>query len=166
MPFEITELRSPTHYIKCKKTQTKATVKYSNSKTGESFDSDFILMIGVASPHQPRMWIEKNEKNHSASMYFSHSIYVTRRLCFYPGLFDITLPANFKKEIIILIDRSHSMSTNLPSVQLVVQELLGALNSQNTFNIMYFGSNVQSLFVQSKPGDSLEKKSMLGVKST
>lgn len=164
MPFEITELSSPTHYIKSKKAQTKATVKYSNSKTSEAFDSDFILMIGVANPHQPRMWIEKNEKNHSASMYFSYPTYVTCRLCFYPGLFDITLPANYKKEIIILIDRSHSMYTSFPSVQLVVQELLGALNSRNTFNIISFGSSMQSLFVQSKPGDSLEKKSELGVK--
>lgn len=66
MPYDIDKLESPTHKINTKKTHSKATVQLS-TKT-DRLEQNFVLLVGLAEAHAPRMWVEVDEAGHHASM--------------------------------------------------------------------------------------------------
>lgn len=82
MPYLITEIVSPSHKIHIKQTDTKATVELAENSRGNN--SNFVLLIGLDDQEQQnddgeksqenitsgtaRMWVEKDEKGHYATM--------------------------------------------------------------------------------------------------
>ena len=100
MPYKINSIISPSHLLRAKTTQTKASVTLRHNNTNNNtdnttdntknntdiitnnnnttsavcgLDKDFVLLVSLEEVHRPRMWVEK-DNNHQAAM-----------LAFYPN---------------------------------------------------------------------------------
>lgn len=136
MPFKIRELRSPTHELMIKKTDTKAVVKL---ETGVGLNEGFQLLIGLAEIHVPRMWTEENpnEPQDQACM-----------LTFFPEFDDCT---DQEVEVIILLDSSNSMASSCQNLKKAALLSLLLLPENCRFNVISFGSNYHQLFPKCQP---------------
>lgn len=56
MPYKITSLEVPSHAIKVKQTETKASVELDSPVGFQGLKNDFVLLIGLEELHRPRMW--------------------------------------------------------------------------------------------------------------
>ena len=78
MPYKIESIRSPSHPLLIKKTETKATVclnKKNEEKTCKGLEENFVMLITLSDVNRPRMWVEKSSSDgHQAAM-----------LAFYPN---------------------------------------------------------------------------------
>lgn len=63
----IHSIRSTTHRILTKRTDTMATVSLAPGQIGMGSEG-FRLLLGLAEIHRPRMWVEENEAGHHACM--------------------------------------------------------------------------------------------------
>ncbi|KAK3773376.1 hypothetical protein RRG08_023253 [Elysia crispata] len=129
MPFDIRTLHCPTHKVKIKQTASKAFVQLAGQ---QEFGSGFLLLIGLAEIHVPRMWVEQHpaKTDHQACM-----------LTFYP---EFELEALLDGEIIIILDMSNSMKgTQILKLALLV---LKSIPNGFKFNIIRFGSDFEELF--------------------
>uniref|UniRef100_A0A8B8EL51 Poly [ADP-ribose] polymerase n=1 Tax=Crassostrea virginica TaxID=6565 RepID=A0A8B8EL51_CRAVI len=131
MPFEIRALKSSTHKLKYKKTDTKAVVEIPKKST---FTEGFQLLIVLAEIHVPRMWVERHpEKDTLACM-----------LAFYP---EFEAAIDLSPEVIFLVDLSNSMKgDSFYDSRKVLLLALGSLPEKSTFNIVLFGSSFKELF--------------------
>ncbi|RUS77622.1 hypothetical protein EGW08_014622, partial [Elysia chlorotica] len=129
MPFDIRTLHCPTHKVKVKQTASKAFVELAGR---QKFGSGFLLLIGLAEIHVPRMWVEQHptKAHHRACM-----------LTFYP---EFELEALLGGEITLMLDMSNSMKETqiLKLASLVLQSIPEGFK----FNIVRFGSEFEELF--------------------
>ncbi|GFR66346.1 poly [ADP-ribose] polymerase [Elysia marginata] len=133
MPFDIRTLHCPTHKVKVKQTASKAYVELAGH---QEFGSGFLLLIGLAEIHVPRMWVEQHpsKSDHQACM-----------LTFYP---EFELEEVMEGEIIILLDMSNSMKgTQILKLALLV---LQNIPQGFKFNVIRFGSDYEELFPSPK----------------
>ncbi|XP_066269374.1 protein mono-ADP-ribosyltransferase PARP4-like [Branchiostoma lanceolatum] len=136
MPFDIRDIQSPSHKIRVKRTASKAVVELEkNCMLGDGF----LLQVGLAEIHVPRMWAERHpDKDSQACM-----------LTFYPEF-----QAEFVKghEVILLLDGSNSMrGSPLEAAKKVALLCLNHLPKECSFNVVAFGTGYEELFAVSQP---------------
>eukprot|EP00062_Callorhinchus_milii_P019744 gi/632974631/ref/XP_007903786.1/ PREDICTED: LOW QUALITY PROTEIN: poly [ADP-ribose] polymerase 4 [Callorhinchus milii] len=139
MPYEIKEIKSPTHKIKIKRTDCWAVV---SMEQDTSLATGFQLLILLAEIHVPRMWVENNpEKDSQACM-----------LAFYPE-FDVGTLSDF--EAIICLDCSCSMQgLAFQQAKKIALLILQHLPTSCTFNVITFGTGYKELFPCSQQRNS------------
>ncbi|XP_065065834.1 protein mono-ADP-ribosyltransferase PARP4-like isoform X2 [Rhopilema esculentum] len=137
MPFKIKELKSPTHLLKVKRTDTKAVVGLQSDTHG--LGTGFQLFVSLAEIHVPRMWSEQDpeDSDDQACM-----------LTFFPE-FDDTVEKEM--EVVFVIDASNSMKDCFNDVKKAVILALLRLPEKCSFNIIGFGTNYDQLFPKCQP---------------
>ena len=136
MPFKIKELKSPTHPLKVKKTDTKAVI---GLQPDVGLRDGFQLLISLAEIHVPRMWIEQNpnDSEDQACM-----------LTFFPEFEDSS--AN-EAEVIVLLDSSNSMQSACENMKKAAILTILKLPENCRFNVISFGTNYAQLFPKCQP---------------
>lgn len=98
----------------------------------------YSLTLLIIELNEPRLWLEKNEQGSTAA-YLSLS-----------PVFD--LPPSTDKEVILMIDRSESMRSEIAILKQALHQCLTELAKKRTqhvtFNIVAFGSVYHHLFAQ------------------
>ncbi|VDI55612.1 poly [ADP-ribose] polymerase [Mytilus galloprovincialis] len=144
MPFDIRNVKSPTHRIKVKITATKAVVELPKNS---QLDDGFQLLVTMAEIHVPRMWVENHpNKDSQACM-----------LTFYPE-FDADFDP--QQEVIYLLDMSNSMKGQSGrDAKKVFLLSLTKLPDKSSFNVITFGTTFKELFPspQLKTKDAVQK---------
>ena len=136
MPFRIKEMKSPTHLLKVKKTDTKAVIGLtSDVGLGDGFQ----LLIALAEIHVPRMWTEQNpsDSEDQACM-----------LTFFPEFEDST---DNEAEFVLVIDCSNSMAQSCSKMKKAALLTILRLPENCRFNVIAFGSNYTQLFPKCQP---------------
>jgi poly [ADP-ribose] polymerase 2/3/4 len=133
MPSNIVRLGSPSHAVRFKRSATTATVQLVDAELG---GADFVLRIGVAAPHEPRMWVEVDEHNHMAAM-----------LAFCPQ-FD-SAGDDGDNELLLLLDCSGSMRDGaaLDDMKRAARAVIERVGARVRLNVVAFGSTSESLLV-------------------
>ncbi|CAC5400316.1 PARP2_3_4 [Mytilus coruscus] len=131
MPFDIRNVKSPTHRIKVKTTATKAVVELPKNC---QLDDGFQLLVTMAEIHVPRMWVENHpNKDSQACM-----------LTFYPE-FDADFDP--QQEVVYLLDMSNSMKGQAGrDAKKVFLLSLTKLPDKSSFNVISFGTTFKELF--------------------
>ncbi|XP_063447772.1 uncharacterized protein LOC134727324 [Mytilus trossulus] len=144
MPFDIRNVKSPTHRIKVKTTATKAVVELPKNS---QLDDGFQLLVTMAEIHVPRMWVENHpNKDSQACM-----------LTFYPE-FDADFDP--QQEVVYLLDMSNSMKGQAGrDAKKVFLLSLTKLPDKSSFNVITFGTTFKELFpsLQLKTKDAVQK---------
>ncbi|XP_052074990.1 uncharacterized protein LOC127712542 isoform X2 [Mytilus californianus] len=144
MPFDIRNVKSPTHRIKVKTTATKAVVELPKNN---QLDDGFQLLVTMAEIHVPRMWVENHpNKDSQACM-----------LTFYPE-FDADFDP--QQEVVYLLDMSNSMKGQAGrDAKKVFLLSLTKLPDKSSFNVISFGTTFKELFPspQLKTKDAVQK---------
>ncbi|CAH1248284.1 PARP4 [Branchiostoma lanceolatum] len=136
MPFDIRDIQSPSHKIRVKRTASKAVVELEkNCMLGDGF----LLQVGLAEIHVPRMWVERHpDKDSQACM-----------LTFYPEFQAEVVKGH---EVILLLDGSNSMrGSPLEAAKKVALLCLNHLPKECSFNVVAFGTGYEELFAVSQP---------------
>ena len=134
MPSTIRSVESPSHPISFEPDGPKGTVKLGERMT--ALDRDFVLLVGLAEPHEPRVWIEEDEQGCAAMVAFQPQFDAKEAPC----------------EIIFVVDRSGSMGgTSIAEARNALQLCLRSLTEGTHFNIVGFGSSFELLFPESRP---------------
>ncbi|XP_078664712.1 uncharacterized protein LOC144907477 isoform X2 [Branchiostoma floridae x Branchiostoma belcheri] len=136
MPFDIRTIQSPSHKIRVKRTASKAVVELEkNCMLGDGF----LLHVGLAEIHVPRMWVERHpDKDSQACM-----------LTFYPEFQAEVMQGH---EVILLLDASNSMrGSPLEAAKKVALLCLSHLPKECSFNVVAFGTGYEELFAVSQP---------------
>lgn len=149
MPFDIQKINCSENIYEynIKQTRTKASLSIqSNNNNNISLNNDIDIMILVENTNEPRLYIEKDENGHFASM-----------LSISP-FFDWNPPVEC--EFLFLIDRSASMKNNFSSLLFILEIIKNQLKNlllnpilKNTimkFNIIGFGGSFEWLFINSQ----------------
>ncbi|XP_078585828.1 protein mono-ADP-ribosyltransferase PARP4-like [Branchiostoma floridae x Branchiostoma japonicum] len=135
MPFDIRTIQSPSHKIRVKRTASKAVVELEkNCMLG----AGFLLQVGLAEIHVPRMWAERHpDKDSQACM-----------LTFYPEFQAEVMQGH---EVILLLDGSNSMrGSALEAAKKVALLCLCHLPKECSFNVVAFGTGYEELFAVSQ----------------
>ena len=136
MPFKIRELKSPSHSLKVKKTDTKAVIGLQpDVGLGEGFQ----LLISLAEIHVPRMWVEQSpdDSEDQACM-----------LTFFPEFED---SSDSETDIILLIDSSNSTKSICENMKKAALLAISRLPENCRFNVICFGTNYSQLFPKCQP---------------
>jgi hypothetical protein len=135
MPSAIRAVASPSHPIALAMEGARVTVELGEGVS--ALDRDFVLLITLAEPHIPRVWLERDGENG----------YVAA-LAFQPQFETEAAPA----EIIFVLDRSGSMGgSSIHEAKNALQLCLRSLHEGSRFNIVGFGSRFEMLFPESRP---------------
>lgn len=147
MPFEMGNIRSPTHQIKLKR---KDKVAYIEAVGIESLANGFVLNIHAPKAHTPRMWMEKDMQGNQANM-----------LVFYPNISpqeksSSAAPGSKRtgaREVVFLLDQSCSMEEGdaLHHAKKLLLMALKLIPEETLFNVVGFGSKHTELFPVSRP---------------
>ena len=136
MPFKIRELKSPTHSLKVKKTDTRAVIGLEpDVGLGEGFQ----LLVSLAEIHVPRMWVEQNpdDSEDQACM-----------LTFFPEFED---SSDNETDVILLIDSSNSTKSICDNMKKAALLAISRLPENCRFNVISFGTNYVQLFPKCHP---------------
>ncbi len=134
MPSSIRGLESPSHPLAIEIDGASATVRLGERRT--ELDRDFVLLVKLQEPHEPRAWVE--EKNGEA----------VAMLAFQPRFEARESPS----EVIFVVDRSGSMGgPSIAEARNALQLCLRSLREGCWFNVLGFGSTHQMLFPESRP---------------
>lgn len=91
----IQALRSPTHLLAVKRTETRAVVRLAEEETSTS--GDFTLQIYTEAPHEPRLWVEEDGEHRCAMVSFFPTFDVTSQpLVHYTLLLDCSASMNVR----------------------------------------------------------------------
>ncbi|XP_025097286.1 poly [ADP-ribose] polymerase 4-like [Pomacea canaliculata] len=137
MPFDIKSLVCPTHFVRMKKTATKAVIEL---KPGQDIQEGFQILIGLAEIHVPRMWVERHpdQPDHEACM-----------LTFYP---EFEVGSEVSSELVLLLDVSNSMKgASLQSAKKLAKLILLTMDASWKFNVVVFGTRYSELFPCARP---------------
>ncbi len=130
---EIRGVESPSHPIRCDLEQGSARVYLSQEEA--ALDRDFVLLLHLTAPHQPRVLVEQSEGGGS-----------TVSVTFVPELADAQAPC----ECIFVVDCSGSMhGSSIASAKEALQLCLRSLLPGSTFNVVAFGSSYELCFEKS-----------------
>ncbi|HEY7698438.1 MAG TPA: VIT and VWA domain-containing protein [Vicinamibacteria bacterium] len=136
MASSIRGLESPSHPLAIEIDGASATVRLSDRRA--ALDSDFVLLVRLQEPHEPRAWLE--EKNGEA----------VAMVAFQPR-FESREAAS---EVIFVVDRSGSMGgSSIAEARNALQLCLRSLREGSWFNVFGFGSTYERLFPESRPYD-------------
>lgn len=111
----IRALRSPTHSLAVKRTDTRAVVRLNDEAATTT--GDFTLQIYTEAPHEPRMWVEEDGEHRCAMV------------SFFPSFEVASAP---RLEYSLLLDCSASMSVRFYATADVVTSLIRALSARPT----------------------------------
>jgi len=141
MRYNIKRVGSPSHpkALRIKQTDTKATLQLIENTDLEGRPLE--ISIGLEKPYEPRMWVEMDNKGGQE---------YAAMLVFYPQFSFI--PDDQRNEFIFVVDRSSSMKGDpLDDMKRALAAAIDQISHIDcTFNIIGFGSNYESLFVESK----------------
>jgi hypothetical protein len=130
---ELRGVESPSHPIGCDLDEGKARVYLSQEEA--ALDRDFVLLLHLAAPHQPRVLVEQGEASGS-----------TVSVTFVPELADAQAPC----ECIFVVDCSGSMGgPSIASAKEALQLCLRSLLPGSSFNVVAFGSSYELCFKKS-----------------
>jgi Ca-activated chloride channel family protein len=133
MPSPIRGLESPSHPLAIEIDGASASVRLGERTT--ALDRDFVLLVKLQEPHQPRAWVE--ERNGEA----------VAMIAFQPRFEIRESPA----EVIFVVDRSGSMGgSSIAEARNALQLSLRSLREGSRFNIVGFGSTHRMLFPESR----------------
>ncbi len=136
MPSTIRSVESPSHPICFEPNGQRGTVKLGERVS--ALDRDFVLLVNLAEPYEPRAWVEEDEKGCAAMVAFQPKFDVNEASC----------------ELIFVVDRSGSMGgTSMMEARNALQLCLRSLSEGTHFNIVGFGSSFEMLFPESRPYD-------------
>jgi Ca-activated chloride channel family protein len=134
MPSTIRGLESPSHPIGIEMDGTSATVRLGERRT--ALDRDFVLLVKLQDPHEPRAWLEERNGETVAM------------LAFQPRFETSESPS----EVVFVVDRSGSMGgSSIEEARNALQLSLRSLREGSLFNIVGFGSRHRMLFPESRP---------------
>ena len=137
MPSSIRSVESPSHPIAFEPDGQKGTVKLGERTA--ALDRDFVLLVRLSEPHEPRGWVEQSETGSTAMVAFQPKFEVSEAPC----------------EIIFVVDRSGSMGgPSIVEARNALQLCLRSLSEGTLFNIVGFGSGFEMLFPKSRPYDN------------
>ncbi len=135
MPGAITGVESPSHPVSVAFDGGSTVVRLSQPQA--PLDRDFVLSISGGGLDVPRAWSERTSGDEQAIA-----------IGFVPTLPAIASPA----EIVFVVDRSGSMGgTSIGEVRDALQLCLRSMIAGCRFNIVGFGTSVESLFPESQP---------------
>jgi hypothetical protein len=133
----ISRIVSPSHPISVAVDSNHATVTLAQRDV--PLDRDFVLSVDSVGLDAPHAWIEEGEDGARAVA-----------VALVPRLPDVRAPC----DVVFLVDRSGSMAgTSINEVRNALQLCLRSMVSGCTFNIVGFGSSVESLFPNSRAYD-------------
>ncbi len=134
MPSTIRGLESPSHPIAIDFDGASATVRLSERRT--ELDRDFVLLVKLQEPHEPRAWVEERNGETVAM------------LAFQPRFETRESPS----EVVFVVDRSGSMGgSSIAEARNALQLCLRSLREGCWFNVLGFGSTHEMLFPESRP---------------
>ena len=134
MPSSIRGLESPSHPLAIEIDGASATVRLGERRS--ALDRDFVLVVKLEEPHQPRAWVEE-QNGETVAM-----------LAFQPRFTARESPS----EVIFVVDRSGSMGgTSIAEARNALQLGLRSLREGSWFNVVGFGSKHEMLFSESHP---------------
>jgi Vault protein inter-alpha-trypsin domain/von Willebrand factor type A domain len=134
MPSSIRGLESPSHPLAIEIDGASATVRLGERRT--ELDRDFVLLVKLQEPHQPRAWLEERN-GETVAMLALQPRFETRES---------------PSEVIFVVDRSGSMGgSSIAEARNALQLCLRSLREGSWFNIVGFGSTHQMLFPESRP---------------
>jgi len=134
MPSAIRGLESPSHPLGIELDGASATVRLGERRT--SLDRDFVLLVKLQQPHEPRAWLEEKDGETVAMVAFQ------------PRFESRETAA----EVIFVVDRSGSMGgTSIAEARNALQLCLRSLREGSWFNVVSFGSRHEMLFSESRP---------------
>lgn len=134
MPSSIRGLESPSHPLAIEIDGASATVRLGERRT--SLDRDFVLLVKLQEPHEPRAWVEERNGETVAMVAFQPR-FETRESA---------------SEVIFVVDRSGSMGgTSIAEARNALQLCLRSLREGSWFNVVGFGSTHEMLFPESRP---------------
>jgi Ca-activated chloride channel family protein len=136
MPSAIRGLESPSHPLAVEIDGASATVRLGERRA--ALDSDFVLLVRLREPHEPRASLEER-KGEAVAM-----------VAFQPRFES---PAS-AAEVIFVVDRSGSMGgSSIAEARNALQLCLRSLRAGSWFNVVGFGSTHEMLFSESRPYD-------------
>ncbi|HJS74023.1 MAG TPA: VIT and VWA domain-containing protein, partial [Vicinamibacteria bacterium] len=134
MPSSIRGLESPSHPLAIELDGTAATVRLGERRS--ALDRDFVLLVKLQEPHEPRGWIEERDGEAVAMIAFQPRFEIRES------------PA----EVIFVVDRSGSMGgSSIEEARNALQLSLRSLREGSLFNVVGFGSTYRMLFPESRP---------------
>jgi Ca-activated chloride channel family protein len=134
MPSAIRGLESPSHPLAIEIDGASATVRLGERRT--SLDRDFVLLVKLQEPHEPRAWVEERNGETVAMVAFQPR-------------FESRESAS---EVIFVVDRSGSMGgTSIAEARNALPLCLRSLREGSWFNVVGFGSTHAVLFPESRP---------------
>lgn len=142
MQATIRSVESPSHPIAFEPDGQKGIVRLGERTA--ALDRDFVLLVRLSEPNEPRGRVEEGESGKAAMVAFQPKFEVSEAPC----------------EIIFVVDRSGSMGgPSIEEARNALQLCLRSLSEGTFFNIVGFGSNYEMLFPQSRHYDdkSLDK---------
>ena len=133
MPSTIRSVESPSHPICFEPNGQRGTVKLGERVS--ALDRDFVLLVNISEPYEPRAWVEEDGKGCAAMVAFQPKFEVKEASC----------------ELIFVVDRSGSMGgTSMTEARNALQLCLRSLSEGTHFNIVGFGSSFEMLFPESR----------------
>lgn len=145
MPYDIVKLECPSHQVSVKRTDTWATVLFAGVG---ALDDDFVLRIGLATAHEPRMWVEVDERKNAMSALLAYS----PQFKFTPCL---------NAECVLFLDCSASMDgATFSDLKRAARLLIDALPGTCVFNIVVFGSSWDWLLPVAQPLDTCRRQAV------
>ncbi len=134
MPSGIRGLESPSHPLAIEIDGPSATVRLGERRT--ALDRDFVLLVRLQQPHQPRAWLEERSGE------------MVAMVAFQPRFENRECPS----EVIFVVDRSGSMGgSSIAEARNALQLCLRSLREGSWFNVVGFGSHHEMLFPESRP---------------
>ncbi len=134
MPSSIRGLESPSHPLAIEIDGASATVRL--GERSAALDRDFVLLVKLQAPHEPRAWLEERNGETIAM------------IAFQPRFETREAPS----EVVFVVDRSGSMGgTSIKEARNALQLCLRSLRQGSWFNVVSFGSKHESLFPESRP---------------
>lgn len=134
MPSPIRGLESPSHPLAIEIDGASATVRLGERRT--ALDRDFVLLVKLQEPHEPRARVEERDGEAVAMVAFQPR-FETRESA---------------SEVIFVVDRSGSMGgSSIAEARNALQLCLRSLRQGSWFNVVSFGSSHEMLFPESRP---------------